>query len=90
MTAPVALFTGAWIEIQGKQAGERHLLVALFTGAWIEIISRPVLDEIVSGRSLHGSVDWEYYYEWLSTCGVYMSYLFCISLNSETNRATLN
>ena len=34
----VAPFTGAWIEIQKRQAGERHLLqVAPFTGAWIEI-----------------------------------------------------
>ena len=35
--APVAPFTGAWIEIVVRLAWSRQRVVAPFTGAWIEI-----------------------------------------------------
>ena len=54
----VAPFMGAWIEITTCLIQIKQLWVAPFMGAWIEIpLSRPPTVR-KSGRSLHGSVNW--------------------------------
>ena len=65
----VAPFTGAWIEIVSIVVSDSESHVAPFTGAWIEMILACECFAELAGRSLHGSVDWEYCYEWLSACG---------------------
>jgi len=37
LSISVALFTGAWIEMQLRKKVLNNTVVALFTGAWIEI-----------------------------------------------------
>ena len=36
----VALYTSAWIEIEGREHSWEVVAVALYTSAWIEILSR--------------------------------------------------
>ena len=55
--APVAPFTGAWIETSVMVIFAILLVVAPFTGAWIETGNPLSLNSRSEGRSLHGSVD---------------------------------
>ena len=54
----VAPYTGAWIEIGLEPSLIAKQIVAPYTGAWIEI--KGMLNSIygMTGRTLHGCVDW--------------------------------
>ena len=56
----VAPFVGAWIEIVFFQRQAKLPSVAPFVGAWIEILSSRASSFFRSGRSLRGSVDWNF------------------------------
>ena len=58
----VAPFAGAWIEISRSLFWfQGRFLVAPFAGAWIEILHSSQLSWLSHGRSLRGSVDWNFY-----------------------------
>ena len=58
----VAPFAGAWIEISRSLIWfQGRFLVAPFAGAWIEILHSSQLSWLSHGRSLRGSVDWNFY-----------------------------
>ena len=53
----VAPFAGAWIEILKLADDKIYVVVAPFAGAWIEISCVCASADVLSSRSLRGSVD---------------------------------